>query len=128
MGVIHFQINIKAANERHERELSLACDETTTQLNQLEENQFQRYAADIIDEAIKNKRNPYPLRKAAVTGAGGGRGPKFSGIGGLCPSYMACDQTGVQMPNYAQRKSTLETKKKVTQCVGAGKTRLGFVW
>jgi len=122
------RINNKAAKERHERELNLACDKTITQLSKLEEDQFQCYAKDIIDEAIEKKRNPYPLQKAAVNGPGGGRGPKFAGIGGLRPSYMACDQTGVQMPNYAQRKSTLDTKNNLSRGAPMGKKRLGFVW
>ena len=51
-------------------------------MNKLEEKQFQSYAKDIIDEAIVKKRNPFPLRKAADAGAGGGRGPEFAGVGG----------------------------------------------
>lgn len=122
------RINNKAAKERHERELNLACDKTITHLNLMEEAEFQDYAKDVIDEAKAKGRNSYPLQKAAVTGVGGGRGPKFSGIGGLRPSLMACDQTGVQMPNYAQRASTKETKKKWVSCARIGKKRLGFVW
>lgn len=98
-------------------------------MNKLEEEQFQQYAKEVIHEAIEKGRNPYPLRKAAEGGTGGGRGPKFSGIGGLRPSYIACDQTGVQMPNYAQRKSTMETKGAMeSHCARIGKKRLGFVW
>lgn len=124
-----FQINEKAASERNESELNLACDQTINDLNKLEEEQFQRYTKVVIDEAVEKERNPYPLRKAAEGGTGGGRGPKFSGIGGLRPSYMACDQTGVQMPNYAQRKSTLKIKGALNaSCARVGKNRLGFVW
>jgi len=120
------RINERAAFERHQRELDLACDHTINELNKLEEKQFQNYAKDIIDEAIDKSRNPFPLRKAADAGAGGGRGPKFAGVGGLRPSYMACDQSGVQMPSYAIRESTVETKKKITHSVQRGKKRLGF--
>jgi len=116
------RINRKAATERNESELNFACDQTINQLNKLEEEQFQQYAKEVIDEAVKKERNPYPLRKAAIGGKGSGRGPKFSGIGGLRPSYLACDQSGVQMPNYAQRKSTMETKARI------GRQQLGFVW
>jgi len=120
------RINERAAFERHQRELDLACDHTINELNKLEERQFQSYAKDIIDEAIVKKRNPFPLRKAADAGAGGGRGPEFAGVGGLRPSYMACDQSGVQMPSYAIRKSTVETKKKITHSLPRSKKRLGF--
>jgi hypothetical protein len=57
----------------------MTCDHTINMLNELEEKEFQEYAKDVINCAIENKRNPYPLRMAAETGAGGGRGPKFSG-------------------------------------------------
>ena len=73
-------------------------------------------------------RNPYPMVKAARAGAGGGRGPRFSGVGGLKPSYMTCDETGVQMPNYSQRKSTLELKKKFNLQGNKAKKRLGLIW
>merc|ERR1712168_922347 len=122
------QINARVARSREEHELDIACDQTINKLNLLEEEQFQSYAKEVIAEAISKDRNPYPLRKAAETGAGGGRGPKFSGIGGLKPSYMACDNSGVQMPNYSQRHSTLELKKKLNPAGQKGRERLGLIW
>ena len=88
------QINRRVARDREEHELDLACDQSINKQNLLEEEQFQSYAKGIIEEAVARNRNPYPLRMAQKSGAGGGRGPKFSGIGGLKPSYMACDVTG----------------------------------
>jgi len=122
------QINRRVARSREEHELDVACDQTINKLNLLEEEQFQTYAKEVIADAISKDRNPYPLRKAAETGAGGGRGPKFSGIGGLKPSYMACDNSGVQMPNYSQRHSTLELKKKLNPAGQKGRERLGLIW
>ena len=59
-------------------------------------------------------------------GAGGGLGPLFVGKGGIRPSYMSCDQNGVQLPSY-QRGTTEEVKEIIN---GKGNTdkRLGFVW
>jgi hypothetical protein len=122
------EINRRVARDREEHELDLACDQSINKQNRLEEEQFQSYAKGIIDKAITKERNPFPLRKAAEAGAGGGRGPKFSGIGGLKPSYMACDETGVQMPNYCQRKSTLHLKNKFNPVGNKGKKRLGLIW
>ena len=64
-----------------------------------DESIFQKYAKEVIDEAIEKERNPYALQRVADTGNGGGRGPKFEGIGGLRPSYMTADLGGNQMPN-----------------------------
>ena len=80
----------------------------------------------MIDHAHRGGRNVYPLQKAAREGAGGGLGPVFPGKGGVRPSYMVCDQSGVQMPNY-QRATTDNVKQNI---YGDGRTdkRLGFVW
>merc|ERR1712106_1112433 len=94
------QVNATIARQRKAHELDLACDETINKLNRLEEKEFLSYARDVIGETVKKGRNPYPMVKAAR--AGGGGGPRYGGIGGLKPSYMTCDETGVQMPNYSQ--------------------------
>ena len=95
------------------------------QLVAKEEEQFQEYATNVIAEAKLKGRNPYPLIKAAVSGPGGGCGPKFDGIGGLRPSYPTCDGTGVQLPYY--RKDS-ETHDKAYGHVGRSGKRLGFTW
>ncbi len=92
----------------------------------MEEEQFQEYAGKVIDHCQKGGRNVYPLRKAALEGAGGGLGPVFPGKGGVRPSYMTSDQTGVQMPNY-KRGTTDDVKKGIYGDGGTDK-RLGFVW
>ncbi|XP_074659514.1 cilia- and flagella- associated protein 210-like [Tubulanus polymorphus] len=95
-------------------------------LLQIEEEQFQEYANKVIDHCRKGGRNLYPLKKAAKAGCGGGLGPQFPGKGGIRPSYMVADLSGVQLPNY-QRDSTNETKETI---YGDNQTnkRLGFVW
>jgi len=108
------------------RELSLDQDKKNQELVQLEEAQFQEYARRVIDHCDRGGRNTIPLRKAAKEGAGGGLGPVFPGKGGIRPSYMVSDQSGVQLPNY-QRDTTDGIKKDI---YGDGRTdkRLGFVW
>merc|ERR1712147_251098 len=122
------QINARVARSREEHELDIACDQTINKLDLLEEEQFQSYAKEVIAEAVSKDRIPYPVRDATRAEVGGGRGPKFSGIGGLKPSYMACDDSGVQMPNYSQRHSTLELKKKLNPAGQKGRERLGLIW
>ena len=80
----------------------------------------------VIDHCEKGGRNIYPLRKAAREGTGGGLGPVFLGKGGIRPSYMVQDQSGVQLPNF-QRSTTDDVKMNI---YGKGDTnkRLGFVW
>ncbi|XP_013402738.1 coiled-coil domain-containing protein 173-like [Lingula anatina] len=104
----------------------LQQDAKNMELLKLEEDQFQEYAGKVIDHCLQGGRNVYPLRKAARPGAGGGLGPIFEGKGGIRPSYMAMDHSGVQLPNY-QRGTTEEVKKNI---YGDGRTnkRLGFVW
>lgn len=111
--------------EKQQQEM-LAEDEENMKLLALEERQFQEYAQRVIEHCEKGDRNVYPLRKAAQPGVGGGRGPLFIGKGGIRPSFMVADQSGVQMPNY-QRGTTDETKRTI---YGNGQTnkRLGFVW
>ena len=104
----------------------LAQDQKNLELLALEEAQFQEYSQKVIEHCKKGGRNVYPLQQAAQEGAGGGHGPVFKGKGGIRPSYMVSDQSGVQMPNY-QRGTTDETKRAI---YGNGRThkRLGFVW
>jgi hypothetical protein len=122
------QINERAEVERVNREEDLNYDNQIVNLLRIEEDQFQQYATKVIDNAVKNDRNPYPLRKAAKAGAGGGRGPIYEGKGGIRPSYLTADGYGVQLHN-KQRSSTDNIKSKSDRGVAAvAKKRLGFVW
>ena len=80
----------------------------------------------MIDHCRDGGRNVFPLEKAAREGAGGGLGPQFPGKGGIRPSYMVSDKSGVQMPHY-QRDSTNDTKQQING-KNPSKNRLGFVW
>ncbi|KAK3104153.1 hypothetical protein FSP39_024871 [Pinctada imbricata] len=113
----------KAHQAKHE---ALALDAANQALLSVEEQQFQEYASKVIEHCEKGGRNVYPLRKAAQTGAGGGKGPVFNGKGGIRPSYMVMDKSGKQMPHY-QKDSTEETKDTIYG-QAPSKKRLGFVW
>ncbi|PIK47137.1 putative coiled-coil domain-containing protein [Apostichopus japonicus] len=93
----------------------------------LEEKQFQEYASKVIDHCEKGGRNTYPLHKAAREGHGGGRGPVFEGKGGVRPSYLVQDNSGVELPNY-QRGDTDEVKYAHVGHPSNTTKRLGFVW
>ncbi|XP_050974507.1 cilia- and flagella- associated protein 210 [Labeo rohita] len=90
-----------------------------------EENQFQNYAKQVIETAGKAGRNTYPLLKAAREGIGGGLGPVF---GGLRPSYLVHDESGVQMPSYVS--GTTQNIKELNENpdIQQSKKRLGFTW
>ncbi|KAK6483107.1 coiled-coil domain-containing protein 173-like [Huso huso] len=109
----------------HEKEALLEYEKQNTSLIALEEKQFQAYASEVIDSAVKAKRNPYPLRKAARVGFGGGLGPVF---GGLRPSYLAQDITGIELPNY--NRSTTQDIKAIydTEDIQKSRKKLGFTW
>lgn len=101
-------------------------DKANLELLQKEEQQFQEYAKKVIDHCEQGGRNTYPLRKAAKEGSGGGLGPVFPGKGGLRPSYMTQDKSGVQLPHY--QRSTTEDIKRQMFGKSDTKNRLGFVW
>ncbi|XP_072541167.1 cilia- and flagella- associated protein 210 [Salminus brasiliensis] len=90
-----------------------------------EEKRFQQYAKHVIQTATAAQRNTYPLHKAAREGIGGGLGPVF---GGVRPSYLVHDESGVQMPNYVS--STTQDIKELNETIDIhqSKKRLGFTW
>ncbi|XP_055072333.1 cilia- and flagella- associated protein 210 [Misgurnus anguillicaudatus] len=90
-----------------------------------EEHEFQKYAKHVIETAERAGRNTYPLMKAAREGIGGGLGPIF---GGLRPSYIVRDESGVQMPKYVS--STTQSIKELNETtnIHQAKKRLGFTW
>lgn len=109
------------------RTAELDLDNRNGALLRAEEAQFKEYANKVIKEAKDNGRNPYPLIKAAEEGPGGGRGPKYEGKQGLRPSYLVCDGTGVQLPNYSN--GTVQgSHTKIYGNPGDSRKRLGFTW
>ncbi|KAK3592985.1 hypothetical protein CHS0354_023210 [Potamilus streckersoni] len=119
------QASLREQKEQEDRQRALALDAANTQLLEIEEEQFQEYAQKVIQHCEKGGRNVYPLKKAAQSGAGGGKGPQFHGKGGIRPSYMVTDQSGKQMPHY-QKESTKAVKANNDDV--PSKKRLGFVW
>ncbi|KAK7110491.1 cilia- and flagella- associated protein 210-like [Littorina saxatilis] len=120
------QMDEKKMTVEQMRKQQLALDQANEELVRKEEQQFQEYANKVIKHSEDNGRNVYPLRKAAQEGAGGGLGPVFPGKGGVRPSYMAKDKTGVQLPHY-QRVTTENVKQEIYGKADS-KARLGFVW
>ena len=128
---INYTTLLSAQDERKQVEADvlkqqLALDKANEDLVRKEEQQFQEYASKVIEHCEKNGRNVYPLQKAAGAGAGGGRGPVFDGKGGVRPSYMVQDKTGVQLPHY--QRNTTENVKHQIYGKAPSKARLGFVW
>ncbi|XP_048050569.1 protein CFAP210 [Megalobrama amblycephala] len=99
--------------------------ERNTALIVEEENQFQKYAKQVIETAEKGGRNIYPLLKAGREGIGGGLGPMLSGIR---PSYLVQDESGVQMPNYVSGTTQSIKELNETSDIQKSKKRLGFTW
>lgn len=120
------QMDERRQDEENEKKAQLALDKANEELVLKEEKQFQEYASKVIDHCEKNGRNVYPLRKAAQEGAGGGLGPVFPGKGGVRPSYLVQDKTGVQLPHY--QRATTENVKQEIYGKNDSKARLGFVW
>lgn len=120
------QMNESKTAQENDLKQQLALDKANEELVKKEELQFQEYAQKVIDHCQQNGRNTFPLRKAAKEGAGGGLGPVFPGKGGVRPSYMVQDKTGVQMPHY-QRVTTENIKEQIYGKANS-KDRLGFVW
>ncbi|XP_053554386.1 cilia- and flagella- associated protein 210 isoform X2 [Bombina bombina] len=93
-----------------------------------EEEDFQKYAEQVIDSVTKAGRNPYPLKKAAQSGIGGGRGPVYNERGGIRPSYLVQDTSGVQLPAY-QNDTTHQIKQIYDDGdIHKSKRKLGFTW
>ncbi|XP_041365324.1 coiled-coil domain-containing protein 173-like [Gigantopelta aegis] len=112
--------------EQQDRDNQLALDKANEELIAVEETQFQEYANKVIKHCQEGGRNVYPLKKAAKEGAGGGLGPVFPGKGGIRPSYMVADKTGVQLPCY--KGDSTESTKELVNGKYPTKARVGFVW
>ncbi|XP_027020132.2 protein CFAP210 isoform X2 [Tachysurus fulvidraco] len=90
-----------------------------------EEKEFQKYTKDVIQKASEAQRNTSLLHKASKKGIGGGLGPVF---GGVTPSYLVQDLSGVQLPSYV-RSSTQGIKElNETTDIQEANKRLGFTY
>lgn len=90
-----------------------------------EEKQFQNYAKHVIQKASEAQRNTFLLHKATKKGAGGGLGPVF---GGVRPSYLVQDDSGVQLPSYVCSRTQEIKEMNETHDILESKKRLGFTW
>ncbi|XP_060784831.1 cilia- and flagella- associated protein 210 [Neoarius graeffei] len=90
-----------------------------------DENQFQNYAKRVIEKTSEAQRNTSILQKATKKGIGGGLGPVF---GGVRPSYLVQDQSGVQLPSYACSSTQGIKELNETTDIQESKKRLGFTW
>ncbi|XP_075685539.1 cilia- and flagella- associated protein 210 isoform X2 [Rhinoderma darwinii] len=122
------QMAEKKTMAQAEKEGELEYTKQNEALLTKEEEIFQKYAKHVIDSVTKAGRNPLPLKKAAHTGTGGGRGPIYSGRGGIQPSYQVQDTSGVQLPAY--QSDTTQQIKDISDSgnVQQGKRRLGFTF
>uniref|UniRef100_A0A672YK07 Coiled-coil domain containing 173 n=2 Tax=Sphaeramia orbicularis TaxID=375764 RepID=A0A672YK07_9TELE len=115
----------KYARQQQQRRDEHEFEAKNAQIIAEEENQFQLYSRHVINAAAQAQRNVFPLYKAAREGIGGGLGPVF---GGVRPSFIVQDDTGVQMPTYIS--SATQNVKKLNEAVDIqeAKRRLGFTW
>ncbi|KAM9305227.1 cilia- and flagella- associated protein 210 [Gastrophryne carolinensis] len=122
------QMAEKAAMSQAEKGADIAYAKQNEDLLLKEEEIFQEYAREVIDTVTKAGRNTYPLKKAAQSGTGGGHGPVFSGRGGIRPSYLVQDTSGVQLPAY-QNDTTQQIKGIYDPGdIQQAKRKLGFTY
>ncbi|XP_003386126.1 PREDICTED: coiled-coil domain-containing protein 173-like [Amphimedon queenslandica] len=112
----------KEERERMEREEEKTHQQKNLSLLKVEENQFQEYAGQVIQETKERDLNTFPLKKASKRGSGGGHGPVFSAKGEVRPSYQPCASPIVELPSYASKEVPLAWKPSNT------KKRMGFNW
>ncbi|KAK2849884.1 hypothetical protein Q7C36_008667 [Tachysurus vachellii] len=107
--------------KNHEQEFEMRNAELIAE----QEKEFQTYTKDVIQKASEAQRNTSLLHKASKKGIGGGLGPVF---GGVRPSYLVQDLSGVQLPSYV-RSSTQGIKElNETTDIQKSNKRLGFTW
>ncbi|KAM4626159.1 cilia- and flagella- associated protein 210 [Discoglossus pictus] len=111
-----------------EKEAEQKYDKINETLIAKEEEQFQEYANQVIDSVTRAGWNPYPLKKAAQSGTGGGHGPVYPERGGIRPSYLVQDSSGVQLPAY--KNGTTQQIKEIYEAgdIQQSKKKLGFTW
>ncbi|XP_062390890.1 cilia- and flagella- associated protein 210 [Sardina pilchardus] len=121
---VHQMAEKRAREQKLKKDLQM-FEITNGQLVSEEERQFQQYAKRIIVTAKEAGRDPSLLQRAAREGIGGGLGPIF---GGVRPSYLVQDDTGVQMPSYVGTASQDIKELNETTDIQRAKKRLGFTW
>ncbi|XP_018410076.1 PREDICTED: coiled-coil domain-containing protein 173 [Nanorana parkeri] len=122
------QMAEKKVMSQAEKEAEVAYDQQNEALMIKEEDAFQEYAKQVIDSVTKAGCNAYTLKKAAQSGTGGGHGPVYSGRGGIRPSYLVQDTSGVQLPAY-QNGTTQQIKEIYdTGNIQQAKRKLGFTY
>uniref|UniRef100_A0A8C6Q6P9 Cilia and flagella associated protein 210 n=1 Tax=Nothobranchius furzeri TaxID=105023 RepID=A0A8C6Q6P9_NOTFU len=84
-----------------------------------EEAAFQQYAQQVISKAAEERKNLYPLYKAARKGIK----PVFHGIR---PTYLACDSSGAEMPNIQSPATKTIRKRHEPADIREAKIRLGL--
>ncbi|XP_077304075.1 cilia- and flagella- associated protein 210 isoform X2 [Lithobates pipiens] len=122
------QMAEKKTMSQAEKGAEMAYTKQNEALMVKEEDVFQEYAKQVIDSVTNAGCNPYALKKAAQIGTGGGRGPVYSGRGGLRPSYLVQDTSGVQLPAYQN-----DTTQQIKGIYDSGdiqhaKRKLGFTY
>ncbi|KAL2080976.1 hypothetical protein ACEWY4_022829 [Coilia grayii] len=121
---IHQMAEKRGRDQRLKQDLQ-DFESANGQLVAEEERQFQQYAKHVIGTAKEAGRNPSLLQRAAREGIGGGLGPIF---GGVRPSYLVQDNTGVQMPSYVGPATQDVRELNETTDIQKSKKRLGFTW
>lgn len=122
------QMAEKKTMSQAEKGAEIAYTKQNEALMVKEEDVFQEYAKQVIESVTNAGCNPYALKKAAQIGTGGGRGPVYSGRGGLRPSYLVQDTSGVQLPAYQN-----DTTQQIKGIYDSGdiqhaKRKLGFTY
>ncbi|TRY92810.1 hypothetical protein DNTS_024876 [Danionella cerebrum] len=124
------EIYIQEMAEKHSRNRHKKKEQQDFMMNNIalifeEEKQFQKYAREVMETAEKAGRNTFPLMMAAREGIGGGLGPMF---GGIRPSYLVHDETGVQMPSFLRATTQNIKELNETSDLQKSKKRLGFTY
>ncbi|XP_036393495.1 coiled-coil domain-containing protein 173-like [Megalops cyprinoides] len=119
------QIANKCFKEEREKQEKLEYERRHLELLEEEEEQFQRYAGEVINAASEAKRNPFSLRKAAEKDIAAAVGPITGGFRANCLAPGA---------NYSDISKYLKTTSQdINRLYGTSnyeptKARLGFIW
>jgi hypothetical protein len=113
---LHGQVAQRDTKKITERKEEQELSSRNQQLLELEQRQFRDYADVVISEARARGGNTQVLEKAAMLGAGGGKGPAVTG---LQPSYKATDSTAVELPSYQPESAATPANTQ---------RRMGFTW
>uniref|UniRef100_A0A1A8IQ94 Coiled-coil domain containing 173 n=1 Tax=Nothobranchius kuhntae TaxID=321403 RepID=A0A1A8IQ94_NOTKU len=120
------EFNIQMMAEKSAKIQQLKEDEQelrakNAQVIKEEEAAFQQYAQQVISKAAEERKNLYPLYKAARKGIK----PVFHGIR---PTYLACDSSGAEMPNIQSPATKTIRKRHEPADIREAKIRLGLFW